>query len=234
MGPKETFITFSGRARTLQTLINFDIATSSTSTTPTNPPSTQLSDFDLAEFVALGVTEELRAEIGKFAVLDADPFVYSAFEKRVAVFDEYTIRSSAQRPTRGTSSSHSPSNSPPDPAAWRVHAYLDSQGQCHHCKTTCGSAAGACTQPLNKRWVDIPDTFQTPRRPIDYKAPQAHGSPPSTAGKPTHPPAGRPPHRAASLAAVAESPTGNQHNADQDYVDVVDAVRTPLGRVGSP
>ncbi|KAH9443252.1 hypothetical protein Pst134EB_027600 [Puccinia striiformis f. sp. tritici] len=59
MGPKESFISFSGRARTLQTLINFDIAASSSSPAPATPPSTQLSDFDLAEFVTLGVTEEL-------------------------------------------------------------------------------------------------------------------------------------------------------------------------------
>ncbi|KNE89697.1 hypothetical protein PSTG_16837 [Puccinia striiformis f. sp. tritici PST-78] len=181
MGPKESFISFSGRARTLQTLINFDIAASSSSPAPATPPSTQLSDFDLAEFVTLG---------------------------RVAVFDEFTVRPPAPRPTRGVPNSHSPSNSPPDPIAWRVHAYLDSQGQCHHCKTTCGSAPGACTKPLNKRWVDIPDTFQTPRRPVDYKPPQAHGSSSSTAGKPTHPPAGRPPH-------WQQSP---------NYVDVVDAI----------
>ncbi|KNF01660.1 hypothetical protein PSTG_05091 [Puccinia striiformis f. sp. tritici PST-78] len=72
MGPKETFIAFSGQARTLQTLINFD---------DTSSP-TRLSDFDLAEFVVLGVNEELQGDIAKFAVLDADPFDYPAFEKR--------------------------------------------------------------------------------------------------------------------------------------------------------
>ncbi|KAH9457030.1 hypothetical protein Pst134EA_020930 [Puccinia striiformis f. sp. tritici] len=224
MGPKESFITFSGRARTLQTLINFDLATSSNVPTSATPPSARLSDFDLAKFVTLGVTEELRSEIAKFALLDADPFLYSAFEKRAAVFDENTIRSPAQRPARNAPSNHSPSNSPPDPAAWRVHAYLDSQGQCHHCKTTCGSAPGACTKPLNKKWVDIPDTFQTPRRPVDYKPPQAHGSSTSNAGKPTHPPAGRPPFRAASLAAVTESPDDKHHDIDSGYTDVVDAI----------
>ncbi|KAH9464455.1 hypothetical protein Pst134EB_003989 [Puccinia striiformis f. sp. tritici] len=179
MGPKETFITFSGRARTLQTLINFDRAASPT------PATSELSDFDLAEFVNLGVTEELRGEIAN---------------------------------------NHSPSNSPPDPVAWRVHAYLDSQGQCHHCKTTCGSAPGACTKPLNKKWVEIPDTFQTPRRPADYKPPQAHGSPTSTAGKATHPPAGRPPFRSASLAAVAESNNDGHSSIDSQIVDVVEAI----------
>ncbi|KAH9470104.1 hypothetical protein Pst134EA_007370 [Puccinia striiformis f. sp. tritici] len=218
MGPKETFIAFSGRARTLQTLINFDNTSSPT------PPSPRLSDFDLAEFVVLGVIEELRADIAKFAVLDADPFSYPAFEKRVAVFDKNTIRSPPPRASRGAPSNHSPSNSPADPAAWRVHAYLDSQGQCHHCKTACGSTPGNCTKPLNKRWVDIPESFQTPRRPIDYQPPKAQRPPTSTAGKPTHPPAGRPPFRSTSLAAITDSTNDSQPPSNTDYVDVVDAV----------
>ncbi|KAI7933678.1 hypothetical protein MJO29_016755 [Puccinia striiformis f. sp. tritici] len=222
MGPKETFIAFSGRARTLQTLINFD-DTSLSSPTP-SPPTTQLSDFDLAEFVVLGVSEELRSDIAKFAVLDADPFTYPAFEKRVAVFDENTVRQPPPCASRGTPSHHSPSNSPPDPVAWRVHAYLDSQGQCHHCKTTCRSTPGTCTKPLNKKWVDIPDTFQTPRRPTDYKPPQAHGASTSTAGKPTHPPAGRPPLGAASPAVVTESETHHQHGPGPEYTNVVEAM----------
>ncbi|KNE95852.1 hypothetical protein PSTG_10912 [Puccinia striiformis f. sp. tritici PST-78] len=194
-GPKETFIAFSGQAQTLQILINFD-DTSLSSSTP-SPPPTRLSDFDLAEFVVL---------------------------KRVAVFDENTVQQPPPRASRGTLSHHSPSNSPPNPAAWRVHAYLDSQGQCHHCKTTCRSTPGTCTKPLNKKWVKIPDTFQTPCRPTDYKPPKAHGASTSTAGKPTHPPAGRPPFRAASLAAVTESETNHQHGPGPGYTDVVEAI----------
>ncbi|KAH9440418.1 hypothetical protein Pst134EB_031032 [Puccinia striiformis f. sp. tritici] len=172
MGPKESFITFSGRARTLQTLINFDLATSSNVPTSATPPSARLSDFDLAEFVTLGVTEELRSEIAKFALLDADPFLYSAFEKRAAVFDENTIRSPAQR------SQH----------------------------------------PLS---IQLPTQSSSL---ADYKPPQAHGSSTSNAGKPTHPPAGRPPFRAASLAAVTESPDDKHHDIDSGYTDVVDAI----------
>ncbi|KAH9462045.1 hypothetical protein Pst134EB_005962 [Puccinia striiformis f. sp. tritici] len=214
MGPTESFITFSGRARTLQTLINFDDSTSTTAT------PTHISDFDLAEFVVLGVSDEIRGEIIKFALLDVTPFVYSTFEKRTAVFDKVTVRKPNHRAPRVTSNNYAS----PDPIAWRVHAYLDSQGQCHHCKTTCGSAPGACTKPLNKKWVDIPDSFQTPRRPQDYTPPKAHGPSPSTAGKPTHAPAGRPPFRSSSLAAVTESPTDNQPPSNPDYVDVVEAI----------
>ncbi|KNF00108.1 hypothetical protein PSTG_06729 [Puccinia striiformis f. sp. tritici PST-78] len=201
MGPKETFIAFSGRARTLQTLINFDDTLSPT------PSPARLSDFDLAEFGVLGVNEELRGDIAKFAVLDANPFNYPAFEKRVAVFDENTIRPPPPRAPCGAPSNHSPSNSPPDPVAWRVHAYLDSQGQCHHCKTACGSTPGTCTKPLNKKWP-----------------PKAQGPSAPTAGKPTHPPAGRPPFRSASLAAINDSPNDSHPPLNTDYVDVVDAV----------
>ncbi|KNF03105.1 hypothetical protein PSTG_03689 [Puccinia striiformis f. sp. tritici PST-78] len=222
MGATESFITFSGRARTLQSLINFDIS-------PLSPKAnTRLSDFDLAEFVVLGVPEELRGEIIKFALLDVDPFVYAVFEKRVASFDEVIKKKGNHRPQRLATRAQSPSNSSPDPAAWRVHAYLDSQGQCHHCKTTCGSTYGTCTKPLNKQWVEIPTSFQTPPRPVNYQPPKALGSPTGIAGKPTHPPAGRPPLRSASVAAVVETPTDITTTSGTDYVDVVDAIDMDL------
>ncbi|KNF05732.1 hypothetical protein PSTG_01132 [Puccinia striiformis f. sp. tritici PST-78] len=101
---------------------------------------TRLPDFDVAEFVVLGVPEELRGEITKFALLDVDPFTYATFEKCAAVFDEVIKKKVNQRTQRLAPRAQSPTSSSPDPAAWRVQAYLDSQGQCHHCKTTCGSS----------------------------------------------------------------------------------------------
>ncbi|KAH9452201.1 hypothetical protein Pst134EB_016157 [Puccinia striiformis f. sp. tritici] len=218
MGPTESFIAFSGRGRTLQSLINFEESPSS------SPATIRLPDFDLAEFVVLGISEELRGEIIKFALLDVTPFVYSAFEKRVADFDEVTKRKNVQRHQRSAPRAQSPPNNSPDPAAWRVHAYLDSQGQCHHCKSTCGSTYGSCTKPLNKRWVDIPTSFVTPPRPADYQPPKARGPTPNPAGKPTHPPAGRAPNRSASLAAIDDGSTTNTVTGGTDYVDVVDAI----------
>ncbi|KAH9458449.1 hypothetical protein Pst134EB_010752 [Puccinia striiformis f. sp. tritici] len=185
MGPDKAFITYSGGARTLQALINFD------DSLDPSAAFTRLSDFDLAEYVVLGLNNELRADVAKFALLDVTPFVYSG-------------------PTS------------PDPIAWRVHAYLDSQGQCHHCKTTCGSAPGACTKPLNKRWVDIPQSFQTPVRPANYQPPKALSSGPNPAGKPVHPPAGRLPVRSALLAAINTSSSPDV--PDQDHVNVVEAL----------
>ncbi|KNF05589.1 hypothetical protein PSTG_01399 [Puccinia striiformis f. sp. tritici PST-78] len=220
MGPTEPFITFSGRGRTLQSLINFEDSPSA------SPAASRLPDFDLAEFIVLGLSEELRGEVIKFALLDATPFVYSAFEKRVANFDEVTKRKNSQRPQRAAPRPHSPSNASPDPAAWRVHAYLDSQGQCHHCKTTCGSTYGSCTKPLNKRWVDIPTSFITPPRPADYQPPKARGPTSNPAGKPINPPAGRAPNRSASLAAIEDRATADTTNNGTDFVDVVDAIDT--------
>ncbi|KNE95830.1 hypothetical protein PSTG_10890 [Puccinia striiformis f. sp. tritici PST-78] len=185
---------------------------------------TRLPDFDVAEFVVLGVPEELRGEITKFALLDVNPFTYATFEKRAAVFDEVIKKKVNHRTQRSAPRAQSPTSSLPDPAAWRVHAYLDSQGQCHHCKTTCGSTYGACTKPLNKRWVDIPASFQTPPQPANYQPPKALGTPASTAGKPTHPPAGCPPLRSASVAAVSKTPTDVTNTSGTDYVDVVDAI----------
>ncbi|KAH9452486.1 hypothetical protein Pst134EB_016438 [Puccinia striiformis f. sp. tritici] len=225
LGPSESFITYSGCAQTLQSLINFD-EKSDVSTAKIEPSAgfTQLSDFDLAEYVVSGLSEELNAEVVKFALLDATPFIYSVFEKRVACFDEVTIRKPIPRSQRTASSGRPTSPSSPDPVVWRVHAFLNWQGQCHHCKTTCGSAPGTCTIPLSKRWVEIPASFQTPPRPDNYQQPKAHGPSPTTAGKPTHPPAGRPPHRSASLAAIDEDLTSAAAPLESDHLNVIGAI----------
>ncbi|KNE89106.1 hypothetical protein PSTG_17435 [Puccinia striiformis f. sp. tritici PST-78] len=137
IGSTESFITFSGKARTLQSLINFDDS-------PTKSPgTTKLLDFDLAEYVVLGLTVELRAEITKFTLLDANPFVYSSFEKRVASFDEVIVRPNPPRAPRATTTTQPTSSSSPDPMAWRVHAWLDSLAH----GPSPASAAGKSTQP---------------------------------------------------------------------------------------
>ncbi|KAH9464755.1 hypothetical protein Pst134EB_004268 [Puccinia striiformis f. sp. tritici] len=167
IGPNKSFIVLSSRARTLQSLINFDTSLSSENAV------TYVSDFDLAEYVVLGVKNEtIHGDIAKFALLDATPFSYSAFENRVASFDEVTIWKTTHRAPRTSPSNHAPSNSPPDPVAWRVHAYLDSQGQCHHCKTTCGSApATRWTPPFRSTSLaaiaDSSDSDQPPSN-TDY------------------------------------------------------------------
>ncbi|KAA1116307.1 hypothetical protein PGT21_008763 [Puccinia graminis f. sp. tritici] len=91
-----------------------------------------------------------------------------------------------------------------DEFIWHIHAYLDSQGLCHFCKKACGSAPGTCTGPLNRSIVPIPPSFVAPPKPLDYKRPNPRNGSQSQAGKPTHPPAGRPSAKVAAVAALAE------------------------------
>jgi hypothetical protein len=74
MFDNESFITFSTRARTLQSMYNFD--------------KKDMDDFELAEYVTFGVPEELRVKINDFGILRSDSFAYAEFEKRAATFYE--------------------------------------------------------------------------------------------------------------------------------------------------
>ncbi|KAH9454330.1 hypothetical protein Pst134EB_014423 [Puccinia striiformis f. sp. tritici] len=63
---------------------------------------------------------------------------------------------------------------------------------------------GQCPGPIDKRRLPIPDSFQTPPKPPNYKPPMPRGPSGLLAGRPTQPPAGRPSNRSASVAGVAE------------------------------
>ncbi|POW16590.1 hypothetical protein PSHT_06630 [Puccinia striiformis] len=192
MSATESFVDFSTRGRTLQAMINFDAASN-------------LPDEALAEYVVIGLSVELRGKANEWELLEANPFNYPHFEKRLAAFDEILKEQAPAHPPRVTVPSPS-SVRPPDEVAWRVHSFLDSQGRCHFCKKTCGSLPGRCPHPMDKKWVDIPTSFVTPPKPADYKRPRAHDPAPTSAGRPTQPLAGRPFARAATVAAVDESP----------------------------
>ncbi|POW00070.1 hypothetical protein PSHT_13240 [Puccinia striiformis] len=188
----ESFVEFSTRGRTLQSMVNFDAGSN-------------LPDDALAEYIVLGLSVELRGKANEWELLDANPFNYPHFEKRLAAFDQIIKEQTPSRPARTTTSTPSIVR-PPDEVAWRVHAFLDSQGRCHFCKKACGSLPGRCPHPMDKKWVDIPTSFVTPPKPADYKRPRAHDPAPNPAGRPTQPPAGRPFTRAATVAAVDEAP----------------------------
>ncbi|POW12331.1 hypothetical protein PSTT_04592 [Puccinia striiformis] len=170
--------------RTLQAMINFDAASN-------------LPDEALAEYIVLGLSVELRGKANEWELLEANPFKYPHFEKRLAAFDEILKE---QAPPRSSRIAASPQSSmrPPDDVAWR--------GRCHFCKKACGSLPGRCPHPMDKKWVDIPTSFVTPPKPADYKRPRAHDPAPNPAGRPIQPPAGRPVTRAATVAAVDETP----------------------------
>ncbi|KAH9441454.1 hypothetical protein Pst134EB_030120 [Puccinia striiformis f. sp. tritici] len=187
MTPTESFMDYSTRARTLQTLANFDAS-----------DAMKIADNDLAQFMVFGLPQDLQDRITEHQIMEKTPFEYSYFEQRVSACV-----------TAARSSTAAPSYPKPIPTTqplskedfiWRVHAYLDSEGKCHFCKKTCGNAAGTCPGPVDKKYIPIPDSFQTPQKPPNYTAPRAW----SNAGKPTHPPAGRPSTRSATVAGVAE------------------------------
>jgi hypothetical protein len=74
MFKSESFIKFSTRACTLQSMFNFD--------------KKDMDNFELAEYVSFGVSEELCVKINDFGILQVEPFIYAAFEKRAATFYE--------------------------------------------------------------------------------------------------------------------------------------------------
>ncbi|KAA1129297.1 hypothetical protein PGTUg99_024450 [Puccinia graminis f. sp. tritici] len=192
MSSAETFLEYSTRARTLQSLFNFDAEKFS-----------KLGDLQLAQFVVYGLPDALQDRINERQLLEAAPFAYGQFEKQAnASF------LALHRPTESPPVVWSTPNAPPtlgrDEFIWRVHAYLDSQGRCHFCKKHCGNAAGACPGPIDRSHINIPSNFQTPTKPLDYVAPRAWSKPAAGPGQSSQPPAGRPPARAASVAGVAE------------------------------
>ncbi|KAH9454665.1 hypothetical protein Pst134EB_014731 [Puccinia striiformis f. sp. tritici] len=138
----ELFIAFSTRARTLQTMANFDAGT--------NP---SVNDVDLAESVTLGLPIEVRNLITDHQVLQASPFTYGSFESRVAGFHEGLRRLRAVRARSAAPatqcSGQSSKGLPLEDTIWRIHSFLDSEGRCHFCKKTCGSppATKRPTQP---------------------------------------------------------------------------------------
>ncbi|KAA1072627.1 hypothetical protein PGTUg99_002139 [Puccinia graminis f. sp. tritici] len=128
MSPTKSFLEYSTRARTLQSLFNFDAKKFS-----------KLGDLQLAQFVVYGLPDTLQDRINKHQLLEASPFAYGC-----------------------------------DVFIWQVHTYLDLQGLCHFCKKHCG---GACPRPIDRSHINIPSTFQTPTKALDYVAPRACSRP---------------------------------------------------------
>ncbi|OAV85632.1 hypothetical protein PTTG_30380 [Puccinia triticina 1-1 BBBD Race 1] len=197
MGPAELFQTYRTRARTLQSLFNFDAT-----------EVTALSDADLAQFVVYGLPEALQHRVAKRQLLDATPFVYGAPEQAVNA-SALALGQSTLQPNPGRQVPSTNAQSAREDFIWRIHSYLDSQGQCHFCKKACGNIPGSCLGQVDKRYVDVLANFITPPRPANYIAPKARGPAQPAPGRPINPPAGRPPTRAATVAAIQEYNTAN-------------------------
>ncbi|PLW54677.1 hypothetical protein PCANC_11644 [Puccinia coronata f. sp. avenae] len=195
----ESFSSFSTRARTIQTLVNFD----STSVDSEDKRRVIVSDLELAESVVYGLPAELKALVKNLEVLAKQPFRYIDFESRTQLFYQglpckaVTLR----RPAGMIQTNSAPvTRSACDKTIWRVHSFLDSQGRCHHCKKHCGSVPGSCPNSLNCLYVEIPSTYVTPSKPSNYNPPKAWAPLLSGAGKPTEPPAGQAPPKALESA----------------------------------
>ncbi|OAV89840.1 hypothetical protein PTTG_12764, partial [Puccinia triticina 1-1 BBBD Race 1] len=189
MLPSELFLEFSNRARTLQSLVNFETAS--------------FGDFDLAEFIVLGLPHALQVKVQEFQLLKTKPFKFGEFKRRI---NGFYIDMPRPRTTPSHSSSGPPTqdNGPLSPYLWRLFSYLDSVGKCHYRKTYCGNAAGACPGPPDRNRFHIPPSFSIPPQPTNYVAPRAwpNAQGPSS-GKPTSPTAGRPTGRPAGVAGVS-------------------------------
>ncbi|OAV86442.1 hypothetical protein PTTG_10098 [Puccinia triticina 1-1 BBBD Race 1] len=126
MMDSETFITYSTRARTLQSMINFNKVT--------------LLDCALAKLVVYGLPRDLKAKVREWQLLEATNFKYPTFEQRCCVFYKTLPRRRFQ-PANPSSPLQTYDRNDPD-FVWRIHAYLDLVGRCHFCKKYCGNAAG--------------------------------------------------------------------------------------------
>lgn len=189
----ESFLNYSTRARTLQSMLNFDAGA--------------ISDFTLAESMTLGMPADLQAEVNNHQLLLADPFAFGTFESRAGVFWNGIVKRKMATKTQIPSLAPNPSSRKNRPSRkeniWRVQSYLDSLGMCHFCKKACGSAHGACTGQRDRSFLTIPDSFQPPAQTDNYKPPNARGSSSPTAGRAVQPPAGRL-DQAATVAGVTK------------------------------
>ncbi|KAA1093047.1 hypothetical protein PGT21_022690 [Puccinia graminis f. sp. tritici] len=151
-------------------------------------------------------TGALRGKIDDFKLLERVSFVYATFEKKASGYHKNLKVHQATKdlPVPPIGHVQQTKHLTKDKFIWRIHAYLDSQGLCHFCKKACGSNPGTCPGPLDRSIVPIPPSFVAPPKPLDYKRPKPRNGSQSQAGKPTHPPAGRPPTKVAAVAALAE------------------------------
>ncbi|OAV87271.1 hypothetical protein PTTG_08017 [Puccinia triticina 1-1 BBBD Race 1] len=70
MLPTESFLGYSTRARTLQSLVNFDTT-----------DAARLGDFDLAQYVVFDLQEDLQDRVTELRYMDVTPFAYGGFEQ---------------------------------------------------------------------------------------------------------------------------------------------------------
>ncbi|OAV86796.1 hypothetical protein PTTG_09060 [Puccinia triticina 1-1 BBBD Race 1] len=218
MGDTEPFSQFESRAHTLQRMINFDSATP------------EITDLQLAEWITLGLPDDLRGDVYRFELLEQDPFQFPRFSKQVRVYYEARpCRATTTRTGRATTVTANDTGPPPEKKEprmseelrWKIHSYLDSLGLCHWCKQHCGSVNRTCSNSIDRSHVNFPPSFRAPPKPADYAPPQAWRSPhgPTSKSMP-----GRATSRPAGVASAAESNDDLYPHLDKTSAAAIDDI----------
>ncbi|KNF05844.1 hypothetical protein PSTG_01241 [Puccinia striiformis f. sp. tritici PST-78] len=180
--------------------------------------------------------DALRGKIEDFDLLEKTLFNYGLFEKKATGYHK-TIPQVLPSPiatNQTVKNTTGIGHLNQEDFFWRIRSYLDAQGRCHYCKKSCGNAPGTCPGPLDRRPVDVPSSFVTPPKPVNYVRPQPRSDSQPVAGKAVHPPAGRPSNRSSSLAALEERDEQNdaylQSAVDENWVECIhEAAHIPRG-----
>ncbi|EFP81901.2 uncharacterized protein PGTG_08150 [Puccinia graminis f. sp. tritici CRL 75-36-700-3] len=116
MSPAETFLEYSTRACTLQSLFNFNASKSS-----------KLGDLQLAQFVVYGLPDSLQDRINKRQLLEVAPFTYGPFEKQ-ANASYMALQQPADPPIVSRSTPSAPPSLARDDAAGACPGPIDLSG----------------------------------------------------------------------------------------------------------
>ncbi|KNF06570.1 hypothetical protein PSTG_00443 [Puccinia striiformis f. sp. tritici PST-78] len=178
------------------------------------------------ESMTSGVGDLLHTDVNNHQLLLQNPCDYTTFKSRASLFwDGIVLKRAAARTRANPSTTQSSTQLPlqsKEENIWRVHTYLDSEGLCRFCKKKCGSAPGLCSGQMDRKFVPIPAMFVAPPMPADWKPPVNRASAPSSAGKPTRPPAGQ----GATVAGISNKDT--EQNLDQASLLAISALDEEL------
>lgn len=143
----ESFLNYSTRARTLQSMLNFDAGA--------------ISDFTLAESMTLGMPADLQAEVNNHQLLLADPFAFGTFESRSGVFWNGIVKRKTATKTQIPSLAPNPSSHKNHQAAKRTSGGFNHIWIPSGCAISVRKPVGAPTAPVPGNAIDPSSQSQT-------------------------------------------------------------------------
>lgn len=150
----ESFLNYSTRARTLQSMLNFDAGA--------------ISDFTLAESMTLGMPADLQAEVNNHQLLLADPFAFGTFESRSGVFWNGIVKRKTATKTQIPSLAPNPSSHKNHQAAKRTSGGFNHIWIPSGCAISVRKPVGAPTAPVPGNAIDPSSQSQTrSNHPLD-------------------------------------------------------------------